>query len=116
MTAFFKPNELGLLLLVWAAVGGGIGAAIGSGKGRAGAGFWLGFLLGFVGWIIVAVMEPSFDVRAGRNAELARAIMPGAPRRARGGLIREGGTSFGTGMATGGLITCPTAGSSRSTC
>lgn len=61
-------------LVFWALLGGGVGAAIGTSKGRGVAGFWLGALLGFIGWIIVAVMEPTPEVRAQRNAELANAI------------------------------------------
>lgn len=56
-------------LLFWVFIGGLIGSAIGGSKGRGTAGFWLGALLGFIGWIIVAVMEPTDEVRRARQAE-----------------------------------------------
>jgi len=55
--------------LFWALAGGGIGYAIGQSKGLGGTGFILGLLLGFIGWIIVAVMEPSEEVRLARQAQ-----------------------------------------------
>ena len=55
-------------------LGGGIGFAIGQSKDRAAAGFFLGLFFAFVGWIVVAVMEPSDDERQHRANELARAI------------------------------------------
>lgn len=54
---------------IWIFVAGGIGALIGSAKGRGWAGFWLGVGLGFIGWIIVAVMEPSEAERLRRNRQ-----------------------------------------------
>ena len=63
-----------LYILIWFGVGGGIGAAIGSSKGRATLGFFLGLFLGFIGWIIVAVMEPSAEQRLIRTSELAQVL------------------------------------------
>jgi hypothetical protein len=63
-----------LYLLIWIGIGGGVGAAIGSPKGRAAAGFFLGLFLGIIGWIIVAVMEPTAEQRLLRTSELARFI------------------------------------------
>ncbi len=91
------------LLLVWLvfgiAVGGGVGYAIGQGKGRAAAGFWLGALLGVIGWIIVAVMEPSEDIRRQREATTlatAAAMLGGnSPRDSL------------TDVVSGGLRPCP---------
>jgi hypothetical protein len=64
-----------------ALIGGGIGYLIGQSKGLATVGFCLGALLGFIGWIIVAVMEPSPEERLRRDAELvslrAEAGVPG---------------------------------------
>jgi hypothetical protein len=57
--------------VLWAAVGGLVGALIGSSKGYGVAGFFLGFLLGFIGWIIVAVLEPTEEVRQQRQLEMA---------------------------------------------
>jgi hypothetical protein len=71
--------------LFWIVVGGLIGSAIGRGKGRATEGFWLGALLGFIGWIIVAVMEPTDEVRVARQAEtisLATGMTMAGPQRA----------------------------------
>jgi hypothetical protein len=70
----------GAFVAVWLAlalVGGAVGYAIGNNKGQGAVGFWLGLLLGFVGWIVVAVMEPSEEIRAERNAELASAFAAG---------------------------------------
>lgn len=47
------------VVVVSCGIGGGVGFLIGKGKGRGAMGFWLGALLGFIGWIIVAVMEPT---------------------------------------------------------
>jgi hypothetical protein len=69
-------------LLIGVAIGGGIGYAIGNGKGRGAAGFWLGAILGVLGWIIVAVMEPTDQVRRQRQAETfatAAAVMGQVP-------------------------------------
>jgi hypothetical protein len=55
--------------LFWAALGGGIGLAIGHPKGHGGIGFVLGLLLGVIGWIIVAVMKPSEEMRRVQQAE-----------------------------------------------
>jgi hypothetical protein len=63
-----------LCVLVFALIGGGVGSAIGSSKGRATEGFWLGLFLGVIGWILVAVMEPSEEVAVQRNRELASTI------------------------------------------
>jgi hypothetical protein len=60
-----------IFLLLWAAVGGGVGALIGKSKGLGGTGFALGLFLGFIGWIIVAVMEPSQEERTRRQHETA---------------------------------------------
>ena len=59
-------------VVIWIIVSGGVGIAIGSSKGRATFGFFLGALLGFIGWIIVAVLEPSEKQRHLRNAEMAQ--------------------------------------------
>ncbi len=59
-----------IILLLWLGVGGGVGYLIGKSKGQAGAGFALGFFLGFIGWIIVAVMEPSQEERTRRQNEM----------------------------------------------
>lgn len=59
-------------LTVWLVVNGGIGAAIGTPKGRRFDGFLLGGLLGFVGWIIIAVLQPTRDERARRQHEAAQ--------------------------------------------
>lgn len=69
-------GALAVWLIFWAGIGGLLGWAIGNGKGRGTEGFWLGFLLGFIGWIIVAVMEPSEEVLQQRTANLAAAINP----------------------------------------
>ena len=58
-----------VFLICLVILSGLIGAAIGVGKGRGMTGFWLGLLLGFIGWIIVAVMEPSAEVRLERAEE-----------------------------------------------
>jgi hypothetical protein len=63
-----------VLLLLWAAVGGGIGYWIGSGKGRGGVGFVLGLAFGWIGWIIVALLHPTAEVEARRMASLADAL------------------------------------------
>jgi hypothetical protein len=40
-----------------------VGRAIGKPKGRAGEGLALGLILGVIGWIIVALLQPSADVQ-----------------------------------------------------
>jgi hypothetical protein len=62
------------IFVAWFVFGGVIGFEIGYGKGLGTTGFWLGGLLGFIGWIVVAVMEPSAEVRTARNRELAMAF------------------------------------------
>lgn len=62
-----------LFLLLWVALGGGIGYAIGNTKGRGAAGFWLGMLLGWIGWIIVALLQPTVQWEAQRNLQVAAA-------------------------------------------
>src|SRR5271154_4265386 len=57
-----------LALILWCVVGGGVGAAIGNSKGRGVEGLWLGFFLGWIGWIIVAVMQPTPEAEAQHNA------------------------------------------------
>jgi|SRR5665213_1035049 hypothetical protein len=57
-----------LIGVFWAAVGGVVGVAIGKGKGRGGAGFWLGLFFGPIGWIVVAVMQPTLDPEVERAA------------------------------------------------
>jgi hypothetical protein len=52
----------------WILIGGGVGYLIGLRKGNEGLGFLLGLLLGFVGWIIVAVLDPSPEVQARERA------------------------------------------------
>src|ERR1700687_1717754 len=49
------PENLTLVLWLWAILGALIGAAIGQRKGRAGAGFFFGLILGPIGWLIIAV-------------------------------------------------------------
>lgn len=47
---------------------------IGADKGRGAAGFWLGLCLGLIGLIIVACMQPSYEVSLQRQAERERAL------------------------------------------
>ncbi len=44
-----------------------IGWIIGHAKGRDWAGFWLGLGLGVIGWIIVAVLQPSHEALVRRE-------------------------------------------------
>jgi hypothetical protein len=71
---YSQMGGLLILLLLWAAVGGGIGYWIGSGKGRGGVGFALGLAFGWIGWIIVALLHPTVEVEARRMAALAAAL------------------------------------------
>lgn len=59
-----------VLLLMSIVVGAIVGMAIGMQKGRGGEGFVLGGFLGVIGWIIVAVMAPSDEIRRRQRAEL----------------------------------------------
>ena len=52
-------------------IGAIVGMAIGSEKGRKDAGLWLGLFFGPIGWIIVAVMQPTPEVEAARMASIA---------------------------------------------
>lgn len=65
-------SEIFAGVVIWIIVGGGVGIAIGLSKGRATFGIFLGALLGVIGWIIVAVLEPSKKQRHVRNAEMAQ--------------------------------------------
>ena len=53
-------------IALWAFIGGLIGAAIGNSKGRRSVGFWLGLFFGGIGWIIVAVMQPTLGAEVAR--------------------------------------------------
>jgi uncharacterized membrane protein YeaQ/YmgE (transglycosylase-associated protein family) len=56
-------------VLTWIVLGGFVGYAIGKPKGRSGEGFAFGAVLGVIGWVIVAVLEPTEEVRQRRQAE-----------------------------------------------
>lgn len=71
LTTYF--GLVAIALLVSASVTAAIGYAIGKGKGRGEAGGWLGFFFSVLGIIIVAVMEPSEEVRRQRLIEQRRA-------------------------------------------
>jgi hypothetical protein len=86
-------------LLFWCGAGGLVGYAIGNSKGRGTQGLLLGLLFGVIGWLIVAVMEPSDHVRHMRQAEtiaLARSLAT-PPRDAErlGGSERDARSSTG---------------------
>jgi len=55
-------------------IGASVGCAIGAPKGRSVEGLALGLFLGFIGWIIVAGMEPTAEIRQTRAAEIAKAL------------------------------------------
>jgi hypothetical protein len=61
-----------IVIIAWVFFGF-IGAAIGSSKGLGGTGFILGLLLGPIGILIVAVMSPTPEAQARRDAEVAGA-------------------------------------------
>ena len=63
---------VGALVSIWV-FSGLLGAMIGSGKGKAGQGFLLGLLLGVIGLIIIAVISPTPEAQAHRNAQVASA-------------------------------------------
>jgi hypothetical protein len=68
------------VFLVSAIISGLIGLAIGVGKGRAAGGFWLGFFLGIIGWIIVALLQPTAQADAQRLGMVRAAVgMPPNP-------------------------------------
>jgi hypothetical protein len=81
------------IFLVSAIISGLIGLAIGVGKGRGAGGFWLGFFLGIIGWIIVALLQPTAQAEAQRL---------GMVRAAVGALPNPEGAA-----AAGGNRTCP---------
>lgn len=60
------------VFIVWFVLGGVVGHIIGKSKGREVEGFWLGALLGWIGWIIVAVMQPSVEAQARRDMQVAQ--------------------------------------------
>lgn len=66
MTIVDSSGVLGLILLLWVIVGGGVGAVIGSQKGRGATGFILGLVLGVIGWVIVLLLEPAAGHSANR--------------------------------------------------
>jgi hypothetical protein len=63
----------------WTIGGAIVGGAIGRGKGHVTTGFWLGFFLGVIGWIVVAVMEPTPEIEAKRAANFGAAIRSALP-------------------------------------
>lgn len=65
------------LVLAYFVVFGTIGNLIGRPKGRENAGWFLGAALGPIGLIIIAVMEPTVEVRAKREAEVAMRVSGG---------------------------------------
>jgi|NGEPerStandDraft_6_1074524.scaffolds.fasta_scaffold169811_2 hypothetical protein len=64
-------------LIAWVVIGAIVGFAIGKAKGRGAAGFFLGFFLGGLGLIIIAVMEPTVEVEANRQAMVETALRKG---------------------------------------
>jgi hypothetical protein len=58
-------------LLLGALLSGCLGAGIGEYKGRQWWGFAAGLFLGPIGWIIMAVLEPTTEEQAARNVEIA---------------------------------------------
>lgn len=62
-----------VIIFLWAAVGAVVGYIIGSPKGRGADGLVLGLLLGWIGWIIVAVLQPSVEAQARRDVAVAAA-------------------------------------------
>jgi len=73
---YFVPmgGSVVAILLVSALISGVIGLAIGVGKGRAAGGFWLGFFLGIIGWIIVALLQPTAKADAERLGRVGAAV------------------------------------------
>jgi hypothetical protein len=65
------------LVLAYFFVFGTIGTLIGQPKGLENAGLFLGAALGPIGLIIIAVMEPTVEVRAKREAEVAMRVSGG---------------------------------------
>lgn len=65
-----------LVFFFWVGVGGVVGYAIGEPKGRGREGAVLGMILGVIGWILVAVMEPTEEVRRARHSRSLRQIDP----------------------------------------
>ncbi len=75
------PEVLLLWLIFGPLVGGGVGYAIGQPKGRPGLGFVLGMFGGVIGWIVIAILEPTPAEQA-RRARASRAPSePAAPER-----------------------------------
>lgn len=64
-----------LIVPLLAIVSGYIGFAVGAGKDRNALAFLLGAVAGPLGWIAIAAMEPSEEVRARQTRQLARAIV-----------------------------------------
>jgi hypothetical protein len=58
-------------MAIWWFVGGLLGFVIGSGKGKGRAGFWLGLLFGPIGWIVVAVAQPTEAAERERSARIS---------------------------------------------
>ena len=77
------PVELFILFLVIGPlVGGGVGYALGEPKGRGGLGFVLGLFGGVIGWIVIALLDPTPAEMARRAAQSADGASPSsAPER-----------------------------------
>ena len=65
-----------VVVVFWIIVNGLIGSLIGNAKGRGSEGYWLGALFGPIGWIIVAVMEPTPQVQGQRLAAIQSVLNP----------------------------------------
>jgi hypothetical protein len=80
--ALLDMNSSAVAVIVgfWIIINGGIGVLIGQGKGRSWLGFWLGFLIGPIGWIIVAVIEPSQSERERRTQRAELVALRGQHR------------------------------------
>lgn len=61
--------------IILGVIQGWIGYLIGKGRGRGALGFCLGFLFSAVGWLVVAIIEPTDEIRVERELRIRKLMM-----------------------------------------
>ncbi len=64
--------SIGVIIVFWVLVGGGVGGCLGWLRGRCGTGGLLGVFLGPIGWIVVCVMPATPEAEASYRLAVER--------------------------------------------